>query len=241
MSFPDLELDLTTQQGSGTLAAQLQEPSWQRVLQPEFEEPYFAKLERFVRGERERFLVFPPEELVLNALNQTPFDRVKVVILGQDPYLQPGQAMGMSFSVPDGVPLPPSLKNIYQELKSDLGIAMGQSGNLLPWAKQGVLLINAILTVRQGEPGSHQKQGWERLTDVMIERLNKERQGVVFMLWGSYAQAKGKMIDSGRHLVLKAGHPSPLSVKRFRGCRHFSQANHYLRQTGQTEINWRLN
>lgn len=185
--------------------------------------------------------VFPPGKQMFAAFDATAFDQVRVVILGQDPYHGPGQAHGLSFSVPPGVPVPPSLLNIYKEIEADLGIARPGHGCLLPWARQGVLLLNAVLSVEQGQAGAHQGRGWEGFTDHVVDVLNRQREGLVFMLWGSYAQKKGAMIDTGRHRVLKAPHPSPLSAHRgFLGCRHFSQANDYLRRRGQVPIDWSL-
>ncbi|MGN0859242.1 MAG: uracil-DNA glycosylase [Stenotrophomonas sp.] len=185
--------------------------------------------------------VYPPGKQMFAAFDATAFEQVRVVILGQDPYHGPGQAHGLSFSVPPGVPVPPSLLNIYKEIEADLGIARPSHGCLLPWARQGVLLLNAVLSVEQGQAGSHQGRGWEGFTDHVVDVLNRQREGLVFMLWGSYAQKKGAMIDTGRHRVLKAPHPSPLSAHRgFLGCRHFSQANDYLRRRGQAPIDWSL-
>lgn len=185
--------------------------------------------------------VYPPGKQMFAAFDATAFEQVRVVILGQDPYHGPGQAHGLSFSVPPGVPVPPSLLNIYKEIEADLGIARPGHGCLLPWARQGVLLLNAVLSVEQGQAGSHQGRGWEGFTDHVVDVLNRQREGLVFMLWGSYAQKKGAMIDTGRHRVLKAPHPSPLSAHRgFLGCRHFSQANDYLRRRGQAPIDWSL-
>lgn len=185
--------------------------------------------------------VFPPGRQMFAAFDATAFDQVRVVILGQDPYHGPGQAHGLSFSVPPGMPVPPSLLNIYKEIEADLGIARPGHGCLLPWARQGVLLLNAVLSVEQGQAGAHQGRGWEGFTDHVVDVLNRQREGLVFMLWGSYAQKKGAMIDTGRHRVLKAPHPSPLSAHRgFLGCRHFSQANDYLRRRGQLPIDWSL-
>ena len=185
--------------------------------------------------------IYPPPRRIFAALDATPFDRVKVVILGQDPYHGPGQAHGLCFSVLPGVPIPPSLQNIFSELESDLGIARPAHGCLLPWARQGVLLLNAVLTVENGKAGSHQGRGWEGFTDAAIEQLNRERTGIVFLLWGSPAQSKGRLIDTQRHRVLKAPHPSPLSAYRgFFGCRHFSLTNQWLGEIGQAPIDWSL-
>lgn len=213
--------------------------SWQRVLQAEFDKPYFELLTQYVREQYKTRRCFPPAGLIFNAFDSCPFDRVRVVIIGQDPYHEEGQAMGLCFSVPEGVPIPPSLVNIYKEIHRDLGIAMPQSGNLQRWAEQGVLLLNATLTVEAHCAGSHQGKGWEELTDAAIHSLNQERDHIVFMLWGAYAQRKGRFIDKRKHLVLQTSHPSPLSVYRgFDGCGHFSAANKYLIQYGQEPIKW---
>jgi len=215
------------------------EPSWKQVLQPEFDKDYFAKLTEFVRNEYKTRLTFPPAPLIFNAFDQCPFDKVKVVIIGQDPYHGDGQAHGLCFSVNDGVAFPPSLLNIFKEIDRDLGKSMPTSGNLIRWAQQGVLLLNATLTVQAHMAGSHQNRGWEAFTDAAIRKLATEKEHLVFMLWGSYAQKKGDFIDSNRHLVLKSVHPSPLSAYRgFIGNNHFSLANKYLQENGQAEINW---
>jgi uracil-DNA glycosylase len=215
------------------------EPSWKERLQPEFEKEYFKQLTAFVRDEYRQGTVYPPGPLIFSAFDHCPFDKVKVVILGQDPYHEPGQAHGLCFSVQDGTPFPPSLVNIFQEIKSDLGKTVPPSGNLLRWADQGVLLLNATLTVRAHQAGSHQNKGWEAFTDAVIHCLAAERNHIVYMLWGSYAQRKGAFIDTNRNLVLQSAHPSPLSAYRgFFGCRHFSKANDYLIATGQLPIDW---
>ncbi len=215
------------------------EDSWRRELQPEFDKPYFELLTTFVRHAYQTRRCFPPAGLIFNAFDSCPFDRVKVVIIGQDPYHDVGQAHGLCFSVNDGVAIPPSLQNIYKEIHRDLGTPIPASGNLQRWAEQGVLLLNATLTVEAHKPGSHQGKGWEELTDAAIEALNRKREHIVFMLWGSYAQRKGKFIDRGRHLVLQTSHPSPLSVYRgFDGCGHFSAANKYLIKNGIQPIEW---
>lgn len=216
------------------------ESSWKVRLQDEFAQPYMAELRAFLlQRKRAGAVIYPPGPLIFNALNSTPFDKVKVVILGQDPYHGPGQAHGLCFSVPDGVPPPPSLVNIYQEIADDLSVPPPRSGNLQPWADQGVLLLNAVLTVERGRAGSHQGIGWERFTDRIVAELNRDRDGLVFLLWGSYAMKKGAAIDRARHLALTAPHPSPLSAHRgFFGCRHFSRANHYLQQHGEAPIRW---
>ena len=213
--------------------------SWRRVLQPEFDKPYFELLTNFVRHAYRTTQCFPPAGQIFRAFDLCPFDKVRVVIIGQDPYHDVNQAHGLCFSVQDGVPAPPSLVNIYKELQRDLGKPIPSSGNLTHWAEQGVLLLNATLTVEAHRAGSHQGKGWEELTDAAIQALNNQRSNIVFMLWGSYAQRKGQFIDRRRHLVLTAVHPSPLSAYRgFIGCGHFSQANAYLQQHGQTPIAW---
>lgn len=213
--------------------------SWRQVLQPEFDKPYFELLTDFVRQAYRTRQCFPPAGQIFRAFDLCPFDKVRVVIIGQDPYHDVNQAHGLCFSVQDGVKVPPSLENIYKELHRDLGKPIPTSGNLTHWAEQGVLLLNATLTVEAHKAGSHQGKGWEELTDAAIQALNKQRDNIVFMLWGSYAQRKGQLIDRKRHLVLTAVHPSPLSAYRgFIGCGHFSQANNYLLQHRQTPINW---
>lgn len=213
--------------------------SWRQVLQSEFDKPYFELLTHFVRHAYATRQCFPPAGLIFRAFDLCPFDKVRVVIIGQDPYHDVNQAHGLCFSVQDGVKIPPSLENIYKELNRDLGKPIPQTGNLTHWAEQGVLLLNATLTVEAHKAGSHQGKGWEELTDAAIQALNRQRENIVFMLWGSYAQRKGQFIDRKRHLVLTAVHPSPLSAYRgFIGCGHFSQANHYLQQNGQTPIAW---
>lgn len=217
------------------------EESWQKVLEKEFSAPYFAELKTFLQKERELFEVYPPMANIFSALNNTPLYKVKVVILGQDPYHGPGQAHGLCFSVNKGIPKPPSLRNILKELKDDMGIPVAQHGYLGRWARQGVLLLNATLTVRANMAGSHQKKGWEQLTDTIISTLSREREGLVFLLWGNFAQAKQNLIDASRHHILKAAHPSPLSASRgFFGCRHFSRTNEILLSMGQNEIDWRI-
>jgi uracil-DNA glycosylase len=218
------------------------EPSWKARVGAEFERPPMLALAEFLRAEkRAGKIIYPPGPRIFAALDSTPFEAVKVVILGQDPYHGPGQAHGLCFSVQPGVPAPPSLENIFKEIQRDLGIARPDHGCLLPWAQQGVLLLNAVLTVEHAHAGSHQGKGWEGFTDACVDALNREREHLVFLLWGSYAQAKGKLIDRQRHLVLKAPHPSPLSAHRgFIGCGHFSRANEYLRDKGRGTIDWRL-
>lgn len=215
------------------------EPSWKNALQSEFDKDYFVKLTDFVRNEYKTKLTFPPSALIFNAFDQCPFDKVKVVIIGQDPYHGDGQAHGLCFSVTDGVAFPPSLLNIFKEIERDLGIAKPTSGNLIRWAQQGVLLLNATLTVQAHAAGSHQGRGWETFTDAAIHKLASEKEGLVFMLWGSYAQKKGDFIDTNKHLVLKSVHPSPLSAYRgFIGNNHFSLANKYMKEKGLEEIQW---
>lgn len=216
------------------------DPSWYAVLQPQFEAPYFAQLKEFLVAERQQYTCYPPGGKIFNAFDTTPFDKVKVVILGQDPYHEPGQAMGLCFSVPQGVQVPPSLVNIIKEINDDLGTQIPTTcGDLSGWAEQGVLLLNATLTVRAHQAGSHQRHGWETFTDAAIQALSQQRSGLVFLLWGSYAIAKKSLIDSTKHCVLTAPHPSPLSAYRgFFGCRHFSQANNYLAAHGQQPIDW---
>jgi len=216
------------------------EPSWKARLAGEFEQPYMQNLRQFLLGRKKnRAVIYPPGEQIFNAMNSTPFAEVKVIILGQDPYHGPGQAHGLCFSVMNGVAVPPSLVNIYKEIQQDLGGQPPANGNLQRWANQGVLLLNAVLTVERGQAGAHQGKGWERFTDCIISELNEGRDGLVFMLWGSYAKKKGDHIDRKRHLVLTAPHPSPLSAHRgFYGCRHFSKANAWLQQQDQAAIDW---
>ena len=215
------------------------EDSWKRRLQPEFNKPYFEKLVAFVKQEYARYTVYPPGHLLFYAFDTCPFDKVKVVIIGQDPYHEPGQYYGLCFSVLDGVPFPPSLVNLFKEVQNDFGKPVPRSGRLERWSNQGVLLINSILTVRAHQAGSHQGKGWEEFTDAVIKRINDEKENVVFMLWGAYAQKKGAFIDRTRHCVLTAPHPSPLSADRgFFGCKHFSKANEYFRSKGLPEIDW---
>lgn len=215
------------------------EESWKQILSAEFEKDYFCQLTDFVRNEYRSTTVYPPGKLIFNAFNLCPFEQVKVVIIGQDPYHGPGQAHGLCFSVNDNVPFPPSLRNIFKEIQDDLGKPIPESGNLTRWAKQGVLLLNATLTVRAHQAGSHQRRGWEEFTDAAIRALAEQREHLVFILWGAYAQKKGAFIDRSRHLVLTSVHPSPLSAHNgFFGNRHFSRANEYLQQHGQTPIEW---
>ncbi|MCD8284847.1 MAG: uracil-DNA glycosylase [Prevotellaceae bacterium] len=215
------------------------EPSWKALLAPEFEKPYFHSLVQFVRCEYASGQCFPPGSLIFNAFSQTPFPRVKVVILGQDPYHEPGQAHGLCFSVQDGVPFPPSLRNIFQEIESETGAPIPQSGNLTRWARQGVFLLNTCLTVRAHQAFSHANQGWEQFTNAVISLLNARKEGLVFLLWGSPAGQKASLIDASRHCVLRSAHPSPLSAFRgFFGNNHFKLCNEYLASHGQEPIEW---
>ena len=217
------------------------ESSWKEALGAEFGKPYFADLVRFLHGEKAAGQrIYPPGGQIFRAFELTPVSAVKVVILGQDPYHQPGQAMGLSFSVPDGVPAPPSLKNIFKEIESDLGIRMSGRPNLESWARQGVLLLNACLTVRAGSPTSHSRIGWQEFTDAVIRYISDHLEGVVFLLWGRFAREKKALIDTSRHTVLEAAHPSPLAGGAFFGCRHFSKTNEILLREGKTPINWQL-
>jgi len=218
------------------------EPGWLAQLESEFQQPYMQQLKDFLRREKQQGkVIYPASKNIFNAFNSAPLDRVKVVILGQDPYHGPGQAHGLCFSVQPQVPPPPSLKNIFKELQRDLGCPVPNHGYLQSWAEQGVLLLNATLTVEQGQAGSHQKRGWEDFTDRAIETVNREREGVVFMLWGSYAQKKAQFVDREKHCVLTSSHPSPLAAHRgFLGCGHFSRANEYLSAQGEQPIDWCL-
>ena len=219
------------------------EPSWKEVLKNEFTKPYFLEIKTSLKIEKNAGkIIYPPGPLIFNAFNQTPFNKVKVVILGQDPYHNPGQAHGLSFSVPNGIKPPPSLVNIYKEIFKDLGIAMPVGyGNLTSWAQQGVLLLNAMLTVRTNEPASHSKIGWMNFTDTVISKISDEKKGVIFLLWGKFAQEKQMLIDETKHFVLKAAHPSPFSAdKGFFGCKHFSKTNELLTDQDLTPINWKL-
>lgn len=216
------------------------EPSWHQQLAAEFEKPYFENLVKFVKYEYANFNCYPPGKKVFAAFDHTPFQEVKVVIIGQDPYHGPNQANGLCFSVADGVAIPPSLQNMYKEIKDDLGIDIPESGNLERWADQGVLLLNATLSVRAHSAGSHQNKGWEEFTDSVIAKLSEQREGIVFLLWGGYAKKKGAKIDTSRHLVLSSGHPSPLSANRgyWFGNKHFSKTNNYLLKNKGSMINW---
>lgn len=215
------------------------EPSWKKVLKDEFEKDYFLNLSTDIHATYLSSLVYPPPQYLFTAFSLCPFDKVKVVILGQDPYHGPGQAHGLSFSVPKGIKIPPSLRNIYKEVESDIGTLPPDSGNLERWASQGVLLLNATLTVEAGKPGSHQKRGWEDFTDAVIEKISQEKEHVVFMLWGNFARSKKILIDDSKHLVLEATHPSPFSAHSgFFGCKHFSKANAYLKHHNLESIDW---
>ncbi|MBK7475475.1 MAG: uracil-DNA glycosylase [Haliscomenobacter sp.] len=217
------------------------ESSWKVVLEEEFNKPYFEALTAFIREEKgKNNVIYPPGSLIFNAFNQTPFDQVKVVILGQDPYHNPGEAMGLCFSVPKGIRIPPSLQNIYKELQNDTGASIPSHGDLSRWAENGVFLLNAMLTVEKNKPGSHQSIGWQHFTDRVIQLLSEKRQGLVFMLWGNFAKKKSGLIDASRHLVLEAAHPSPLAQGAFFGCKHFSKANAYLLAQGKSPVDWRL-
>lgn len=219
------------------------EDSWKQELQEEFNKPYFSGVVDYLKQEKAKGkIIYPPGGQIFNAFRHTPLDKVKVVILGQDPYHNPGQAHGLSFSVPDGIKPPPSLLNIFKEIQEDLGIAAPATGNLTYWADQGVLLLNAALTVEANQPNSHSQVGWHMFTDEVIRHISQAKEHVVFMLWGRFAQNKASLIDSSKHLVLKSAHPSPLSAYNgFFGCRHFSKANNYLQEHGQRPIDWSLN
>ncbi len=215
------------------------EASWKSLLADEFEKEYFIQLADFVRNEYKTQRIYPPAKLIFNAFDQCPFENLKIVILGQDPYHGPGQAHGLCFSVNDGIDFPPSLRNIFKELKNDVGKEIPKTGNLLPWAKQGVLLLNATLTVRANQAGSHQNKGWEIFTDTVIHKINEQKENVAFILWGNYAISKGKFIDQSKHLVLTSVHPSPLSASRgFFGNHHFSKANEFLQKKGLIPVIW---
>lgn len=215
------------------------EESWKKLLADEFEKEYFTKLTEFVREEYKTRKIYPPAKLIFNAFDQCPFSNLKIVILGQDPYHGPGQAHGLCFSVNDGVDFPPSLRNIFKELQNDVGKSIPASGNLIQWARQGVLLLNATLTVRANQAGSHQNKGWEQFTDAVIHKINNEKDHVVFILWGNYAISKGKFIDQSKHLVLTSVHPSPLSASRgYFGNHHFSRANKFLTENGMEPVEW---
>ena len=217
------------------------ESSWLEVLKEEFEKPYFKAIREYLVAEyKAGHTVYPPGKLIFNAFNKTPFPRVKVVIIGQDPYHGPGQAMGLSFSVPKNIPIPASLKNIYKELQADLGISIPDHGDLTPWTEQGVFLLNAMLTVRYKSPGSHAKIGWQNFTDEVIRKLSEHRDKLIFLLWGNFARSKKALIDEMKHYVLESAHPSPLAGNRFSGNRHFSTANRILKENGFEEVDWGL-
>ncbi len=218
------------------------EESWKKVLQAEFSKSYFENIVAFLKTERAQGkIIYPPGSLIFNAFDKTPFNKLKVLLLGQDPYHGQGQAMGLSFSVPKGIRQPPSLINIFKELHNDVGIPIPTTGDLTPWAEQGVMLLNAALTVRAGEPNSHAKIGWHQFTDAVIKKVSDEKEGIVFLLWGAFAHQKQELIDQSKHHVLKAAHPSPYSAdKGFFGCRHFSKTNEYLVQQKQQPIDWAL-
>jgi uracil-DNA glycosylase len=217
------------------------EPGWKKTLSEEFDSSYFISLKEFLVEEKKQYTVYPPGKYIFNAFEHTSFEKVRVVILGQDPYHGPGQAHGLCFSVPQGIAPPPSLVNIFKEIKSDLGFEIPSHGNLEKWADQGVLLLNATLTVRANQAGSHQGKGWEKFTDAVIKKISEHKTGVIFLLWGKYAQAKEALIDSRKHYILKAAHPSPLSVYNgFKGCKHFSRTNEILMRHGYEPINWKL-
>ena len=217
------------------------EEGWKQALMSQWDKPYFQQLKSFLVSEKQAgHTIYPPGKLIFNAFDTTPFDQVKVVIIGQDPYHGPGQAHGLCFSVPQGVRVPPSLKRIYKELQDDVGITIPNHGNLEKWAQQGILLLNSMLTVRAGQAASHQRKGWEQFTTAAIQALNQEKTGIIFLLWGRYAQEKGAIIDPGRHHILKAAHPSPLARHGFLGCKHFSQTNALLQQQGKEPIDWQV-
>ncbi|MBL7806994.1 MAG: uracil-DNA glycosylase [Saprospiraceae bacterium] len=217
------------------------EEGWKQALAPEFQQPYFAEIKAFLLAEKQAGkTIYPPGPLIFNAFNKTPFEKVKVVILGQDPYHNPGEAMGLCFSVPLGIKTPPSLINIYKEIKNSLGIDPPAHGDLSSWTNQGVLLLNAMLTVEARKPASHQKIGWQTFTDAVIRTISEQKNGVVFMLWGNFARSKKMLIDASRHYVLEAAHPSPLAGNAFQGCGHFTRANEILVKDNKAPINWAL-
>lgn len=216
------------------------EEGWMKLVGEEFKKDYFLKLKDFLTEEKKKYRVFPPGSLIFNAFHLCPLNELKVVLLGQDPYHGYGQAHGLSFSVPDGVRPPPSLVNIFKELHEDVGVPVPHTGNLTPWAKQGVLLLNATLTVREGQAGSHQNKGWEIFTDTVIQRISEEKKGIVFLLWGNYAKQKVALIDEKKHHILTAAHPSPLARGAFFGSRHFSKTNHFLKLEKENPIDWKL-
>ncbi len=214
--------------------------SWKKELDTEFKAPYFLQLKTFLMNEKKQYVIFPPGPQIFAAFNHTPFDKVKVVIIGQDPYHGRGQANGLSFSVADGISKPPSLGNIFKELQTDVGIPVPKSGNLESWADQGVLLLNATLTVREGQAASHQGKGWEMFTDSVIKTISQKKEGIVFLLWGRFAHTKEELIDKSKHFILKAAHPSPLARGAFFNCKHFSQTNELLKKQGIQPIDWRV-
>ncbi|HEB9338205.1 TPA: uracil-DNA glycosylase [Campylobacter coli] len=214
---------------------------WKEFLKEEFNKNYFLEIKkRYIQALNNNAIIYPPANLTFNAFNLTPLDKLKIVLLGQDPYHQPNQAMGLSFSVPYGVKIPPSLLNIYKELKTDLDIEPSKSGDLSSWAKQGILLLNSILSVEAGKPASHSSWGWQEFSDAVISKLSLEKSGLIFMLWGNYAKSKKALIDTNKHFILEAAHPSPLARTGFLGCKHFSKANEILRNLGKNPINWQL-
>lgn len=214
---------------------------WKEFLKEEFNKNYFLEIKkRYIQALNNNAIIYPPANLTFNAFNLTPLDELKIVLLGQDPYHQPNQAMGLSFSVPYGVKIPPSLLNIYKELKTDLDIEPSKSGDLSSWAKQGILLLNSILSVEAGKPASHSSWGWQEFSDAVISKLSLEKSGLIFMLWGNYAKSKKTLIDTNKHFILEAAHPSPLARTGFLGCKHFSKANEILRNLGKNPINWQL-
>ncbi len=216
------------------------EDTWKKELKNEFAAPYFKQLKSFLVEERQKYTIFPPGKLIFSAFDNTPFDQVKVVIIGQDPYHGRGQANGLCFSVGPNVPKPPSLVNIFKELQSDLGFPIPEKGGLEPWAQQGVLLLNATLTVREGQAGSHQGKGWEQFTDAVIRKISDEKKGIVFLLWGRFAHSKEELINADKHFILKAAHPSPLARGAFFGCKHFSKTNKILEHEGSMPIDWKI-
>ena len=217
------------------------ESSWREKLTPEFSKPYFAQIKEFLTAQKANgATIFPPGHLIFNAFEQTPFDKVRVVILGQDPYHGPGQAMGLCFSVPKNIPVPASLKNIYKELNRDVGFKIPDHGDLTAWAAQGVFLLNTILTVEKNKAGSHSNIGWQLFTNAVIRTLSEKKEGLIFLLWGNYARSKKELIDTSKHTILEAAHPSPLARDAFNGCKHFSQVNEILSRRGESPINWSL-
>lgn len=216
------------------------DPTWLLQLQEEFSKPYFLQLKQFLVEEKQQYVIYPPGQLIFSAFNHTPFDKVKVVIIGQDPYHGPGQANGLCFSVSPGVRQPPSLVNIFKEIRDDVGIALPHTGDLTRWADQGVFLLNTVLTVRAGEANSHKGKGWEQFTNAVIKKLSDNKEGLVFLLWGRHAHEKAELIDGSKHYILKAAHPSPLAGGAFFGCKHFSKTNAYLQEQNHEVIDWRV-